>query len=881
MSVSPTPDAADLLDAAPVALLHVGADGALLRRNAAARALCGAADAQPALQHLCSAAAAQLRRGERLPRRLPLRTQPERWLEVGAQPLAAGGWMLSLLPTRAQGTGSVAEAESALELAVDLGGIAVWRHCLATGRVHYNTQAYQVLDIEPRPQGLTLREVRRLIHPEDLHRVMLSARAAFNAPGPVDVEARYRRADGRWRQVMTRRVLQRAEDGTPLAFIGVALDISERHEQRLRAEAMARRFELVTAAAGVGHWVLERGQTRASWSEPLRAMFGLPASAPVPTFPEWLASTVHPDERASVHECFSAWARSGKDSLALPIRSLRPDGSVRYLATHSRVERDGERPLMFGVVIDLTELRSTEHALRNAEARVALAARGAGLGTWELDLDTGHAFWDAQMWHLRGHAPRAEAMGFEERLACVHPSDRALVAAHVEFATATGQPCEYEFRVVWPDGEQHWLASRSVQIRDAETGKRRRIGMNWDITDKRSAELARREREIALHESQAKSKFLARMSHELRTPLNAVLGFSQLLLADEAGSDAGAASRRRRIEYIRSAGQHLLELINDVLDLSSLEGGEMQITLQPLALAPLVERLLPMLASLRDSRDVSLDLGPLPGCVMADPTRLRQVLLNLLSNAIKYNRVGGRVRVEARAQGDEVVLSVADTGRGMSAEQLCHLFEPFNRLGRQDEGADGVEGSGIGLAIVKALVRRMGGSVQVQSTPGVGSVFELRLAAGHCQPVVAGAADLYGPLAAPATAPATPRATLLYVEDNSVNALIISELVARRGDLQLHIAEDGESGVRRALELQPDLVLLDMQLPDIDGHEVLRRLRAHASLAQVPVVALSANAMPEEVDRALRAGMSDYWTKPLNFTAFMASLEALFGPAPR
>lgn len=877
------PDAADLLEAAPVALLHVGADGDLLRSNAAARALCADADAAPALQRLGHEAAAQLRRGEPPPRRLPLQTRPERWLEVGAQALAGGGggWMLSLQPAHAPGTGSAAEAESALALAVDLGGIAVWRHDLATRRVHYNAHAYQVLGIAPRPQGLSLREVRELIHPEDLRRVMLSAREAMSTPGPVDIEARYRRADGGWRQVMTRRALQRAEDGTPLAFIGVALDISARHQQRLHAEAMARRFELATAAAGVGYWVLERGQTRASWSEPLRAMFGLAANETVPTFAEWLASTVHPDERVAVRERFAAWARSRQDRLALPIRSLRPDGSLRYLATHSRLERDGERPLMFGVVIDLTELRSTEHALRNAETRVALAARGAGLGTWELDLDTEQAYWDAQMWHLRGHAPRPEAMDFDERLACVHPDDRALVANHVELATATGQPCEYEFRVVWPNGELRWLASRSVQIRDAETGTRRRIGMNWDITDKRNADVARREREAALHESQAKSKFLARMSHELRTPLNAVLGFSQLLLAEGAGHDAGAASRQRRIEYIRSAGQHLLELINDVLDLSSLEGGELQIALQPLALAPLVEQTLPMLATLRDSRDVSLDLGPLPGCVMADPTRLRQVLLNLLSNAIKYNRIGGRVRIEARALGDEVVLSVTDTGRGMNAEQLRHLFEPFNRLGRQDEGEDGVEGSGIGLAIVKALVRRMGGSVQVQSTPGVGSVFELRLAAGHCRPVVAGAADAYGPLAAPAPAPAAPRATLLYVEDNPVNALIISELVARRSDLKLHVAVDGETGVRRAMELRPDLVLLDMQLPDIDGHEVLRRLRAHPSLSQVPVIALSANAMPEEIDRALRAGMSDYWTKPLNFNAFMASLEALFGPMTR
>jgi CheY-like chemotaxis protein len=242
------------------------------------------------------------------------------------------------------------------------------------------------------------------------------------------------------------------------------------------------------------------------------------------------------------------------------------------------------------------------------------------------------------------------------------------------------------------------------------------------------------------------------------------------------------------------------------------------------------------------------------------------------------------VHVEAQQQGAEVLVRVADTGRGMNAEQLRHLYEPFNRLGRQSEGTEGVEGSGIGLAIVKALMARMGGSVQAHSSPGSGSIFELRLAdatppeaPGQAQPA---APDVANPPSPPGGVPSAPRGTLLYVEDNPVNALIISELVARRTDLQLHIAADGIGGVQRALELQPDLVLLDMQLPDIDGHEVLRRMRAHPTLKQVPVIALSANAMPDDIERALGAGMADYWTKPLDFAAFLAAMDRLFGPAP-
>jgi signal transduction histidine kinase/CheY-like chemotaxis protein len=443
-------------------------------------------------------------------------------------------------------------------------------------------------------------------------------------------------------------------------------------------------------------------------------------------------------------------------------------------------------------------------------------------------------------------------------------------------SSRTTLPVDYEFRVLWPDGSVHWLASRSVAVCGSDGRPVRRIGVNWDITDARSAVIAREEKAAAQREVQAKSQFLARMSHELRTPLNAVLGFTQLLMGD--GERAGAASRQRRLAHIRSAGQHLLSLIDDVLDLSRLEGGEVTIEIAPTALRPLVEQVLPLVEPLMREHGVSVVTAEIDVVPMADPTRLRQVLLNLLTNAVKYNRSGGSVTIAAEASDGVVLIRVVDSGRGMTPEQQRHLFEPFNRLGAE---ASAVEGTGIGLAIVKALVERMGGTVEVTSSAGIGSAFVLCLRDGaHAPPAPEEVASPQALALAATAGQVGAGGTVLYIEDNPVNAMIVAELLARRSDLSLHIAVDGLSGLALAAQVKPDLVLLDMQLPDIDGHQVFDRLQADRATASIPCIALSANAMPADIDRALRLGFSDYWTKPLDFRAFMASIDALFGPAP-
>jgi PAS domain S-box-containing protein len=529
---------------------------------------------------------------------------------------------------------------------------------------------------------------------------------------------------------------------------------------------------------------------------------------------------------------------------------------------------------MLGTFIDVTENRAARLALREANARAALGARAVGLGTWEIDNRNNRTTWDEQMWRLRGLEPRSQPLTYEELQALVHPDDLPAIKHEYERSARERRPASGQFRVRWPDGSWHWLATRSIPIVDANGAEMRRLGVNWDVTQAREAELALQERILAQRESRAKSQFLARMSHELRTPLHAVIGFAQLLLTDPAVRFSGEP--REQLQHILAAGEHLLALVNDVLDLSSLDTGEIKLDPQVVDLRSLFDAAAPMVAGLATEHGVQVSSGDLVDTVWADPTRLRQVLLNLLTNAVKYNRRGGTVHVESARAGDRVALRVRDSGRGMASEQLAMAFEPFNRLGLESKG---IEGTGIGLAIVKANVERMGGSVSVQSTLGEGSVFEVTL---PCAPgTVPTPASPPQPLAAEpahAAVPAPARTgRLLYIEDNPVNALIVRELVAQRGNLTLDEADDGMSGIDRARSARPDLILLDMQLPDIDGLEVLRRLRADPSTAAIPCIALSANAMPEDIQVALGAGFADYWTKPLDFRVFLGALDTLFG----
>ncbi|MBP6900597.1 MAG: response regulator [Burkholderiaceae bacterium] len=386
-------------------------------------------------------------------------------------------------------------------------------------------------------------------------------------------------------------------------------------------------------------------------------------------------------------------------------------------------------------------------------------------------------------------------------------------------------------------------------------------------------ERARAEAERANH---AKSEFLSRMSHELRTPLNAILGFGQLLEL-QAGDDG----QRARVREILHAGRHLLTLIDEVLDLARVEAGHLSVSPEPVALQPLVQDCLGLVRPAALARGVQL-LEPSPLCavhVRADRTRLKQVLLNLLSNAIKYNRPHGMVAVtcqpEPQAAGAGPAwlrIRVDDSGTGLDEAQQGRLFVPFERL---DAEARQIQGTGIGLALSKRLVELMGGQIGVESAPGRGSSFWLRLplAQAPAPPALPAPADT-----ASAAPPRQRRHDLLCIEDNPANLRLIEQIFAHRDDLRLLTAMSPALGLELARSHRPALVLLDINLPDMDGYAVLQCLHDHAATRDIPVLAVSANAMPKDLERAKAAGFAGYVTKPLDVRELLARVDSLLPP---
>ncbi len=386
---------------------------------------------------------------------------------------------------------------------------------------------------------------------------------------------------------------------------------------------------------------------------------------------------------------------------------------------------------------------------------------------------------------------------------------------------------------------------------------------------------ARKRVERELHEAmaaaekanRAKSEFLSSMSHELRTPLNAILGFAQLL---ESGSPVPTVTQRRNIDQILKAGWYLLELINEVLDLALIESGTVSLSNEPVALAEVMTECRAMIEPQARSRGIGLTFPQfdIPLYVNADRTRVKQVLINLLSNAIKYNRPNGSVAVEVALVRSAVRISVRDTGVGLTPDELGQLFQPFNRLGKEG-GVE--EGTGIGLVVTKRLVDLMEGEIGVESTVDEGSVFWIEFQA-TVAPLLAAASASTAQPAPPAETGGT-RRSLLYVEDNPANLELVGQLIARRNDLYMHSAADAKLGIEFAKAALPEVILMDINLPGMGGIQAMKILRDDPATAHIPIIALSANAVPRDIERAMEAGFFNYITKPIVVSSFMAALD--------
>jgi len=405
------------------------------------------------------------------------------------------------------------------------------------------------------------------------------------------------------------------------------------------------------------------------------------------------------------------------------------------------------------------------------------------------------------------------------------------------------------------------------------------IGRLGRALERSSVLLRQREQEMsgakdeAEKANRAKNEFLSRMSHELRTPLNAILGFGQLLEMDHLSPE-----QHEGVEQILRGGRHLLGLIDEVLDIAKIEAGRLALSPEPVRISEELREALDLIEPVATARNVLINGDRHETCqrhVLADRQRLKQVLLNLLSNAVKYNRTGGSVTLSCAETGTgRLRVKVIDTGPGIPADKMDRLFTPFDRLGAEQSE---VEGTGLGLSLSKRLAEAMGGTLGIESTPGVGSTFWLELA------IVESPLERFENAREPITAPTAgppgaPARVVLYIEDNFSNLKLIERLLTRRPEIRLIPAVQGRLGVQLAREHRPDLILLDLQLPDISGHDVLRHLREAPETRDIRIIVISADATPGQIDRLIAAGAWRYLTKPLDVKKCLALLDEALAP---
>jgi|WetSurMetagenome_2_1015567.scaffolds.fasta_scaffold18602_3 PAS domain S-box-containing protein len=576
---------------------------------------------------------------------------------------------------------------------------------------------------------------------------------------------------------------------------------------------------------------------------------------------------------------------------ACKIEEKKNDLSIILLAIEDITERrqgEAQQQRLLDIQKEMhKQLQQTNFTLQVSEEKLAVTLNSIGDAVIATDAEGLVTLLNPLAEGLTGWT-KAEAIGrnVDEIFHIINQETRLPAAVPVKETLAKGtiQGLANHTVLIARDGSERSIADSCAPIRDRDGQVVGAVLVFRDVTGEYAAQQALRNSSLALQDknveleraksiaekaNHAKSEFLSSMSHELRSPLNAILGFAQLM---ETGSPLPTPGQKASIDQILKAGWYLLDLINEILDLALIESGRLSLSLEPMSVGEVIRECQSMIEPQAQKSGIRMSFPKFETeCfVNADHTRLKQVLINLLSNAIKYNRPQGKVEVTCLLNSAKRLrISVQDTGEGLSPEKLAQLFLPFNRLG-QEAGAE--EGTGIGLVVSKQLVELMGGEIGVESAVGVGSVFWIELNIEVTPQLAVGATQPLEPIQVNVRQDITQR-TLLYVEDNRTNMQLVEQLIARRPDIRLLGAEDGTQGIALARIHKPDVILMDINLPGISGIQALKILREDAVTALIPVIAISANAMPHDIRKGLEAGFFSYLTKPIKVPEFMEALD--------
>ena len=556
---------------------------------------------------------------------------------------------------------------------------------------------------------------------------------------------------------------------------------------------------------------------------------------------------------------------SGLDDETTTINAVK-EGAQDYLVKGQLDSNLLKRSIYYAI-----ERKRTDNELLKQQYFLSKAQEIGKIGAWELEIKKNILVWTDENYKIFG-LPIGTELTYETFLDRVHPDDREYVDREWK-AAYDKKPYDIKHRLLMSDGTIKWVREKAQLEFDEQGNCLRGVGFTQDITEQKKAEEAlKKAKEQAETANIAKSQFLSNMSHELRTPMNAILGFAQLLESDT--NEILSESQKKSVEQILNSGRHLLNLIKDILDLSSVESGRLQLSVENIAVNPIIEEVLALIRPIAEKRNITLE-NNICECdyltALADPTRLRQALFNLLSNAVKYNKVGGSVTFFCKETHEgSLRLEVADTGPGIPEEKISDLFKPFQRLGAETTEVDG---TGIGLTIAKRLVELMGGTIGFESSPGKGSRFFIDLVRAETPPSKMEEKPVVS------TPPSTRETSdcknlLLYIEDNLSSQTLVKNILKRRPSIALFCAPDAKTGIEMTRTHHPNLILLDINLPDFDGFEVIEQLNANDNTRDIPVIALTANAMPHDVEKGLAAGIAQYITKPIDINNFLHAVDS-------
>lgn len=750
----------------------------------------------------------------------------------------------------------------------EFANIGTWDWNILTGELYWTERIAPLFGHPVGELDTSYENFLNSIHPDDRQNVVDAVNACVERDIPYSIEHRVIWPDGTVRWLYERGAVVRDAQGKPLQMLGVVQDIDDRKRAELALIEREAELREAQTLARIGNWSANMLTGELHWSDEIYRIFGYEPGSISPSV-ETFMNAVHPDDRELVRASELNAQHTGQHNVVH--RIVWPDGTIRHVHELAQAENDASGKLirLSGTVQDITERIEAETRLRESEERFAFAVEGAGDGIWDWDMRTGamplSGHYEAMLGYQKGDLePTINAW-----INSVHPEDLPRVQQNLE-SYLTGKLDSYvvELRLHCMDDSYKWVLCRgTVVARDRDGKPVRMIGIHSDITERKIVEQALvQASEEANRANQAKSEFLSSMSHELRTPMNAILGFGQLLEYDEGLN----AEQHDNIKEILHAGEHLLQLINEVLDLSKIESGRIDLSLEPVDISSILDETLSLVTTIAERKNIIISHSNIQGAVVrADRTRLKQTLLNLLTNAIKYNRPNGTVHVDVRKSGTDMMqIRVADTGHGIPAARLHELFQPFNRLGAENSG---IEGSGIGLTITRRIVEMMGGKVGVDSEEGVGSTFWIEL------PLEDAMLDLSqsfnnsnNPMPEENELKSS---TILYIEDNPSNLRLMSQILGKRKHINLLTAHTPELGIELARARLPDLILLDINMPGMNGYQVLDMIRQLDELKAIPVIAVTANAMPRDIERGIAAGFDNYLTKPIDIIKLFLILD--------